>query len=339
MLKQKKVFQISNTLREGLGDTIKAAENYGGQLRVEAVPLRKIELDPDNPRELILTLDDLPEGPEKNDPLYEKKNEEKKSLESIAASIQSEGVINPVLVYKHGDKYRVVAGERRTLASKLAGKLDIPAKILNEKPTELKLSILQWIENIERADLTLWERLRNLEKIVLNYRGDAVNKTQLTATEISKLIGCSLSHAMNYLLVLYAEDEVRIAIQNNKLRNLEKAALISKIEIKEARLAALQACINGVSMQELKSIVDTYKKTNNENNLLNIEKKAGRQSKMINLGNTRNTEVVKLLVESILSHSKYKHLENHFEKLNWKDLSVVSKAFNRLIKVLEEHVN
>lgn len=339
MLKKRKAFQISSSLKEGLEDTIKAAENYGGQLRVEAIPLRKIELDPDNPRELMLALEDLPEGPQKSDAFYDKKKLEKQSLETIAASIKNEGVINPIVVYKFGEKYRVVAGERRTLASKLAGKSDIPAKILNAKPTELKLSILQWIENIEREDLTLWERLRNLEKIIVSYKQETNTSKMLTATEISRLLGCSLPHAMNYLLVLNADSEIRTAIQNNQLRNLEKAALIAKIETPATRGQALKACIEGASMNEIKNMATIDKKIKNEKFLQISASKKGRQAQAINLGSTKNFEVARLLMNAVLNHSQYRHLETYFTALNWEDYSSVSRAFSQLIKVLEESVS
>ena len=90
------------------------------------------------------------------------------------------------MVYKHGEKYRLIAGERRTLASILAGKADIQAKILDARPDELKISLLQWIENIERKDLSLWERLNNLEKIVHAYaESKNIPPNQVSITELS----------------------------------------------------------------------------------------------------------------------------------------------------------
>ena len=66
------------------------------------------------------------------------------------------------MVYKLGEKYRLVAGERRTLAS-IIGQDRYSAKILDSKPTDLKISLLQWIGNVERSDLSLWERLKILK--------------------------------------------------------------------------------------------------------------------------------------------------------------------------------
>src|SRR3990167_1368046 len=119
---KKKVFSIGNALSQGLEDTIESAQNYSGELRIDIIPIRKIELDPANPRNLALTLDDVQNGISDLDSSKDRKAEELDSLQSIANSIRTQGIINPILVYKHGEKYRLIAGERRTLASILADK-------------------------------------------------------------------------------------------------------------------------------------------------------------------------------------------------------------------------
>jgi len=205
---KKKVFTLSDTLANGLEETISAAQSYSGELRIDVIPLRKIETDPDNPRDLALTFSDIYNGLSESDAGYVRKSEEINSLQSISHSIKEQGIINPIVVYKFGEKYRLVAGERRTLASIIAGKIDIQAKILDSKPSELKISLLQWIENIERADLSLHERLKNLEKIVGTYAGTKnIQMDQVTITEISNLIGCVKSQAISYKAVLTADEE------------------------------------------------------------------------------------------------------------------------------------
>ena len=157
---KKKVFSIGSSLAEGLEQTIESAQNYASELYVEVIPLNKLELDIENPRDLALTFEDVKSGTKPLDPQYTRKNEELESLQSLANSITSQGIINPITVYKNGDKYKLIAGERRSLASIIAGNNNIQARILNEKPNELKISLLQWIENIERKDLTLAETIK-----------------------------------------------------------------------------------------------------------------------------------------------------------------------------------
>ncbi|MBV9575926.1 MAG: ParB/RepB/Spo0J family partition protein, partial [Gammaproteobacteria bacterium] len=166
---KKKVFSIGTALSQGLEETIESAQHYSGELRVDIIPIRKIAFDPSNPRDLAITVQDIQMGISTTDTEKARKTKELASLQSIAHSIKSQGMINPITVYKYGEKYHLIAGERRTLASLVAGKADIQAKILDEKPNELKISLLQWIENIERSDLSLWERINNLKTIVQAY--------------------------------------------------------------------------------------------------------------------------------------------------------------------------
>lgn len=327
---KKKVFSIGTALSQGLEETIEAAQNYSSELRVDIIPIKKIELDPKNPRDLSITIEDVRNGRD----LDKNKINELESLQSIANSIKTQGIINPIMVYKHGEKYRLIAGERRTLASILAGKTDIQAKILDEEPDELKISLLQWVENIERSDLTLWERISNLKTIVNAYsKLRNINPTQVTITELSHLIGCVKSHAMNYKTVLDADAGMMQLIAENKIKNLEKAALILDILEKNIRQQAVEACIAGATLKQLKNIANQA----NPNPAIGkrIERR-GRQSTSINFGVTKNISVAKIIIESILSSKALAHLAFPFYDVNWKDHRAVSETFKQLLKTLEK---
>lgn len=337
---KKKVFQISNALTEGLEETISAAHSHSGELRVEVIPIKKIERDPDNPRELAITFADLPNGPAKTDPLYSKKIKDWEALESMANSVRREGILNPIIVYKFGEKYRLVAGERRTLASTIAGNEDIQAKVLNKKPTPLKLSLLQWAENVEREDLSLWERIRNLEKIVISHQHEDGKEGKVTPTVLSEILGCSLPHAMNYCTILEADAELKRSIQDNTVRNLEKAALVAKIRTPSLKEKALKACIDGATLKELKIIAAQDKPTapNTNSNLQKASAKArGRQASRVSLGVTTKTSVVKHIIETILqSDDKYNRHREKFKEVEWGDYRNVTNTFKRFLKILEE---
>jgi ParB family chromosome partitioning protein len=320
-----------------LEETVSAAHNYTGELRVEAISLKKIELDPENPRDLILTFDDLLNGIDKNDKDYNRKVEEKASLTSLANSIIEQGIINPVMVYKFGDKYRLIAGERRSLASVIAGKAEVQAKILDSKPNELKISVLQWMENVERKDLSLWERLRNLEKIVGAFA--ASNGLELRAvspSDLARLLGCSLPHAMNYSAALNADKIVKELIRSNKLKNLEKAALIATIRSEGIKQEAIDACLSGATLKKLKSIStqDRAKKPVIAQPLSTETR--GRQAASVNLGTTKKMHVARLIIDSVLMHEKANHLKKHFADLNWSDYKSINHAFKQLLKTLEQ---
>ena len=332
---KKKSFQISNALTEGLEETVNAAHNYTGELRVEAINLKKIELDPENPRDLLLTFEDLFDGIDKNDKDYNRKVAEKNSLLTMANSIEEQGIINPVVVYKYSDKYRLIAGERRTLASIIAGKASIQAKILDAKPDELKISLLQWMENVERKDLTLWERLRNLDKIISSYAASkSLQADQLTATDVGRLLGCSLPHAMNYFAVIKADKNVKELIRANKLKNLEKAAVIATIRSDTLQRNAIEECLAGATLKKLKaiSIQDKPRKVVPQR----ASETRGRQALSINLGSTRHKPVAKLIIDAILNHEKTLHIRQHFADVNWADYKSINSAFKQLLKTLEK---
>jgi ParB family chromosome partitioning protein len=331
---KKKVFALSEHLANGLEETISAAQNYSGELRIDIIPIRKIETDPDNPRDLALTFEDLHKGLTETDNEYTRKSEEINSLQSMAHSIKNQGVINPVVVYKYGEKYRLVAGERRTLASILAGKIDIQAKILDSKPSELRISLLQWIENIERSDLSLYERLRNLEKIVAVYaRSKGTHTDEITITEFSNLIGCAKSHASNYKAVLSADEELKKFIFENKIKNLEKAAVIAGITSKEIKQHAINACLEGATLKKLKTIVEQSQLRKQRQK---VSEKRGRQAVSIQLGATKNINVAKIILDSVLKNNALAHLAEQFKKIEWNDYRSINETFKILVRKLEE---
>jgi ParB family transcriptional regulator, chromosome partitioning protein len=331
---KKKVFSIGVALAEGLEETISSAQNYLGELRIDIIPLKKIELDPENPRDLVINFNDIQNGITSSDIERERKLMELESLQSIASSIKSQGIINPITVYKYGEKYRLIAGERRTLASFLAGKSDIQAKILDNKPDDLKISLLQWIENIERSDLSLWERLKNLEKIV---HAQASKKNipgqQITVTELSHLIGCSKPHAMNYRAVLYAEKELKKLIFENKIKNLEKAALIADIQSATVRQQVIDACLGGATLKQLKHLAE---KINTKSKPTKLIENRGRKTILVNLGATKNISVAKLIMDSVLSNQSLIHITENFEKTDWASHRSISENFKQLLKTLEK---
>lgn len=331
---KKKVFSIGTALSQGLEETIESAQQYSSELRIDIIPLQKIELDPANPRDLVLDMNDVLNGISHHDSQKERKTEELDSLHSIAHSIQTQGIINPITVYKYGEKYRLIAGERRTLASILAGKKDIQAKILDGKPDELKISLLQWMENIERSDLSLWERLNNLEKIMKAYTTTKdLDKNQITITELSQLIGCVKSHAMNYKAILNADDELKQLIFENKIKNLEKAALLADIEPSPVRQQAIDACIAGATLKQLKSMIDQSKRK-----FLPIKtfEKRGRQTTTIHFGFTRNIHVAKTMIESLLNHSQLATVPSPLINIDWENPRMLSETFKRLLQTLEK---
>jgi ParB family chromosome partitioning protein len=334
-MSKKKRFGISQSLQQGLSDTINAVKNNAGAVRFEVIGINRIETDPENPRELKISKEEIKNGLTTSSPFYKEKRQELESLQSLSQTIKTKGLINPVVVYKYGESYRLVAGERRFLASVLASREDIQARILNEKPKGLDLRLLQWIENTEREDLSLKDRIGNVKSILKEFSKEN-SKQEVTATVVKELIGVSLPQATCYLSILNAPKDVEEQIQIGAINNLDKAALLSKIKDPVLRQKAIQSCLEGNNLKSLRELIDQDHKKPMINMSAISHKKPGRAATRVNLGATSKPHIVKTIIFSVLKEPKFKHIEPAFKNTNWAEYQEASKAFQRFLNLLEK---
>lgn len=333
-MSKKKRFGVSQALTRGLSETIHVVENNAGTFRNVVLPLSRIELDPDNPRKLAVTLDDVQNGIQKNDPAFERKMDELQRLRELANTIETSGVINPIVVYKLGETYRVVAGERRSLASILAGKQEIEARVFNEKPKGFELKLIQWIENTAREDLTLDERIGNIRDIIHEYQEQHA-VSDLSATLLKNITGLSLPQASYYMAVLNGPKDLKHAIEHGKIASLDKAAIIAGIDSDTLRTQALMACIDGCSLKELRQIISKEKQIQKKQTVLPSTPKRGRAITRVNMGFTLNTSVVETIVTAVLEQPEFKKYADVFSKVHWDHFDQAARAFQKLIEILE----
>lgn len=131
----------------------------------------------------------------------------KEAIEALAASIKEHGVLQPIVVTKEEDKYKIVAGERRWRASKLAGLTKIPAIVRSiDLQKRLELAI---IENAQREDLNAIELATAYAKLKAQFN--------LTAKEIAARVGKSESSVFNTMRLLNFPDDVKQTIVKEKL--------------------------------------------------------------------------------------------------------------------------
>jgi ParB family chromosome partitioning protein len=112
---------------------------------------------------------------------------DKDALEELASSIKKHGVIMPIIVNKEGDRYMIIAGERRWRASSLAGLKTVP--VIVKRYTERQIKEISLIENLQREDLNPIEAA-NAMKALMNDYG-------LTQEEVADRIGKSRSAVAN----------------------------------------------------------------------------------------------------------------------------------------------
>lgn len=143
---------------------------------------------------------------------------DKTALEELASSIKIHGIIQPLTVMNIGDgKYRIIAGERRFRAAKIAGLKDVPVFIREADNSDiLELALL---ENLQREDL-------NAIEIALSYRQltDEMNYTQ---EQLAERMGKERSTVANYLRLLKLPPDIQAAVRNNQISMGHARALIN----------------------------------------------------------------------------------------------------------------
>ncbi|MFA5459300.1 MAG: ParB/RepB/Spo0J family partition protein [Bacilli bacterium] len=150
---------------------------------------------------------------------------DEKGLNELAHSIREYGIIQPLVLRKIGDKYEIVAGERRFKAATLAGLNTVPAIITTLGDSESAEIAL--IENIQRQDLTPIEEARTYQKIL--ELGD------MTQEQLATKVGKTQSTVANKLRLLGLDEEVQEALLNNQISERHARALLSLPSKEEQR--------------------------------------------------------------------------------------------------------
>lgn len=154
---------------------------------------------------------------------------DEEGLKELAESIAAHGVIQPILVTKSGDGYEVVAGERRLIASRMAGKSSIPAIVRELTPREM--AVIGLIENVQRRDLSFIEEAQGYQRLI--------DEFGLTQEEVARIVGKSQSTVANKLRVLKLPDEVLEGIGRGGISERQARALL-KLDDARAQLDVIR---------------------------------------------------------------------------------------------------
>jgi ParB family chromosome partitioning protein len=337
-MSKRKSFGISPSLSQGLSETVSLVENDEGVFRTVRIPMARIEKDPDNPRRLDITPEDIINGLDKSDEKFDLKNKQLEEIKELAFSIETSGLINPISVFKHTDKYRIIAGERRYLAVLFSNKKEIDARVLQRKPTKFDLKLLQWFENTNREDLSIHEKLQNVMEI-LEARGEGdSSQVHITGKLIETITGMSSSQAAVYATILTGPTDIYDAIKSGAITNLKVAMLLAKCTNASKRKMAIEKCKEGVSPAKAKEIIAAIMKVEPSKKETKQEAKLGRKRNKIMLGATKNTTVVQTIVQAVTALPKFTHYSNNFNEVNWNDFDTATSAFTQLIEMIEAEV-
>lgn len=152
-----------------------------------------------------------------------------KALEDLSSSIKRHGVISPIILSPDGEKFMIIAGERRYRASKLAGIKKVPAIVRNY--TEKQVKEIAIIENLQREDLNPIETAKAIRQFMQDYN--------MTQEEVADRLGKSRPTIANTLRLLNLSPSVISFIEENKLNAGHARSLLpldSKNQLKVAKL-------------------------------------------------------------------------------------------------------
>lgn len=168
---------------------------------------------------------------------------DEESLKELAQSIESVGVIQPIVLKKNGDRYSIVVGERRFRASRMAGKTTIPAIIRDvDEDTRIRAAL---IENLQREDLNPVEEALGIKALM--------DEGDLTQDEAAQAVGKSRSAVANTLRLLSLEPEVLEMLRTKRLSAGHARSLVTLSPERQKRLAALTEQ-QGWSVRQLERI-------------------------------------------------------------------------------------
>lgn len=170
------------------------------------------------------------------------------ALEELAASIRSQGVMQPIVVRAIGaDRYEIIAGERRWRAAQLAGLDTIPA-VIRDVPDEAAIA-MALIENLQREDLNPMEEAIAMARLK--------DEFELTHQEVADAVGKSRATVTNLLRLMTLEDDVKTLLEHGDIEMGHARALLGLTERNQID-AAKQVVAKGLSVRQTEELVRNF---------------------------------------------------------------------------------
>lgn len=174
---------------------------------------------------------------------------DEEALVLLSNSIKMHGVLNPLIVEQKGDRYVIVAGERRWRASRMAGLTKVPVIIKNYTPKDAAIASI--IENIMRQDLNPIELAEGIQALIFEH--------SLTQDEVAEQLSMSRPAVANYLRLLTLAPKVRDMVMDGALSAGHARALLMVPDEKEQVEVAKRAVEKGLSVRDLEEMTKKIK--------------------------------------------------------------------------------
>ena len=215
-------------LGKGLGalipqGTLEKIEKTGGNEEIQLIPVEKIQQNTNQPR----------------------KNFNPEKIQELAQSIKENGLIQPIVLRKEGNHYRIVAGERRFRACCQLGHKEIPSIV--REFDDKKMSQVALIENIQRQDLSPVEEAHAYKRLIEDY--------SLTQAEMAEILGKSRSAITNTLRLLELPEEIHQMLQAETLTMGHARALLPLSDKNRILHTAEEIQQRGLSVRQTEMLV------------------------------------------------------------------------------------
>ena len=169
-------------------------------------------------------------------------------LQELAQSIKANGVIQPIIVRQIGDRFQIIAGERRWRAAKLAGLARVPISVRDvASGQEQSLLEMALIENIQREDLNPLEEAQSLQRLI--------DEFDLTHAQAAEAVGRSRAAVSNLLRLLELPDEITAFVERRELEMGHARALLGLPQRRQQIEVGALVARKGLSVRDTEGMV------------------------------------------------------------------------------------
>jgi ParB family chromosome partitioning protein len=167
-------------------------------------------------------------------PMQPREKFDQEGLAQLAESFKSQGVLQPVVVKKKGERFSLIAGERRLRAAALAKLEEIPAVIVGEKD-EADMLEMALVENLQREDLNLLEVAEAFRRLI--------DEAGLTQNQLALKVGKSRAAVTNMLRLLSLPAKIKEMVREGKLTGGHARAILA-LDEESAQLRLAERILN-----------------------------------------------------------------------------------------------
>ena len=286
-----------------------------GEMRL--LQIDEVRVDPNNPRRLNITWElmqqplDQIESPQLRDEL--------EAILGLAQTFRKVGQRSPIEVVRDGQVKRIVFGERRYWAARVAELSVIKAIVLRSPPENVPL--VQLIENVQHRKMPLYETVLNLRLII--EREAELGAAIQDVTDLMQRTGLTRATAYRYWRCIDLPHDVEEFLNSGTLRSHDEIAAVMRHATPTDRKLAVERYLAGGSLAESVTKTETHSQASHRTR--------GRPRTTISFGSTKSVRVARHLFTTLDPNGDY-------DNFDWEDIASVSNVWKRLLKRLEERM-